>query len=119
MAQTISNIPGRVDFILKQGSTFSFRLEYCLADEVTPLPVTGQTITLKVRKTRKSNDTLIEVVGVVGTNIGVDDHTVEFVLSPVQTAALPCGCWIHDIDRDAAGEILPALQGSFEVRVDV
>ena len=74
---------------------------------------------MRVRKKHTSNATLLDVTAVVGSNVGVDDHHAVFSLSAAQMASIPCGCWVHDIDRDDAGTIHPAVLGSFEVLEDV
>lgn len=118
MSETISNIPERLDIRSKAGANRAFTLKFHLADG-SPRVITGQTVTLKVRKKRTSNATLLDVDAVVGTNVGVDDHHAVFSISAAQMASIPCGCWVHDIDRDDAGTIHPALLGSFEVVSDV
>ena len=120
MAEQISNVPERLDIRAKQGATLSFSIEFFLADGTTPRVITGQTINLRVRKKRTSNATLLDENATIGTNVGVDDHIATFTISAATMATLPCGCWVHDIDRDAGGEpVFPVTLGSFEVASDV
>lgn len=119
MVEQISNVPERLDIKAKQGATFSFQMAFFLADGITKRIITGQTVNLKVRKKRTSNATLLDVDATIGVNIGVDDHIAFFVMSAAIMAALPVGCWTHDIDRDDSGTIHPVTLGSFEVVTDV
>jgi len=120
MSEQISNVPERLDIRAKQGATLSFTLDFFLADEVTPLVITGSVATLQVRKSRKSNTPLLSVAGVIGTTVGVDDNRATFNIPAATMAGLLCGCWIHDIDRtDGAGVVTPVTLGSFEVVADV
>lgn len=119
MSEQISNVPERLDIRAKQGATLAFTLDFFLADEVTPRVITGNTVTLQVRKGRKSNDPLLTVVGTIGVIPGVDDNRASFVIAAAIMAGLPCGGWVHDIDRDDAGTIHPVTLGGFEVTADV
>ena len=120
-AETISNVPGSLSIRVKQGSSFAFQIKFFTGtgNSRVPDPITGQTVTLRVRKKRTSNAALLDTTAVVGVVIGTDDHIATFSLTPAQTAAIPCGCWVHDIDRDNAGTIVPVTLGSFEVVTDV
>jgi hypothetical protein len=119
MSECISNVPERLDIRVKQGSTFSFQMEFYLADGETPRVLTGQAVQLRARKKRTSTNLLLTADATIGTNVGVDDHVATFVLPAADTADIPCGCWVHDIDRDDGGTIHPVTLGAFEVVTDV
>ena len=112
MSEILSNVPQRVDLRIKQGSAFSFTA-------VFPFALTGMTLRLRAKKTHASNDDLIELtspasgITISTTTIADDTATVQF--SEAQTAALPCGCWVYDFERDGT----PIMSGGFEIVAEV
>jgi len=108
MSETISNIPERVDLRIKQGSSFSFETLFTFS-------LTGMTLRLRAKKKVTSNVELIELLtgsGITLSQTGPNvDDTATVLFSAVQTAALPCGCWVYDFERDDT----PIFSGSFEI----
>jgi len=107
MAETISNIPERVDLRIKQGSSFTFTVKF-------PFSLTGMAVRLRAKKKVTSNADLIELTVGSGITLSTDvlaDDTATMLFSGAQTAALPCGCWVYDFERDET----PIFSGEFEI----
>lgn len=107
MSETLSNIPERVDLRIKQGSAFSFvsKFEFSL---------TGAVLRLRAKKTLASNDDLIELLigsGITLSTQDLADDTATVQFSEAETAALPCGCWVYDYERNGT----PIMSGGFEI----
>ncbi len=107
MAEQISNIPERVDLRIKQGSSFTFTTKF-------PFSLTGMVLRLRSKKKVTSNTDLIELLigsGITLSTQDLADDTATVLFSAVQTAALPCGCWVYDFERDDT----PIFSGEFEI----
>lgn len=117
MAQ-ITNAPPRADLIHRQGSVQIFEVKFKLQDG-TPVPITGNTYTLNVRKTVNSG-TVLATYG-MGTGLvitdgpgGVLEVTIDDVATPLQK-----GDWVFDLDQDTGGTVIPTLAGSFCIPGDL
>lgn len=118
MADQISNAPPRADLIHRQGSVQTFEVKFKLADG-TPIPITGKTYTLNVRKTVNS-DPVLATYG-MGTGLvitdgpgGVLEVTLDDVTSPLQK-----GDWVYDLDEDTGGTVIPVVAGAFCIPGDL
>ena len=108
MTHELSNIPQSVPMRIKQGSAYSFTAKF-------PFSLTGMVLRLRAKKSVTSTDLLFELSTdtgeiILSTQTQTDDTaTVSFAES--LTAALPCGCWVFDFERDAH----PVFSGPFEI----
>lgn len=107
MAETISNIPERIDLRIKQGSSFTFTTKF-------PFALTGMAVRLRAKKKVTSNADLIELTvgsGITLSTQDITDDTATVLFSAAQTALIPCGSWVYDFERDDT----PIFSGSFEI----
>lgn len=113
----LSNVAKNVPMQIRQNSAMVFTLVFKNADG-TPKDLTGETFSLSVRKSRQSGSVLLELTSASGnfTIQGAGNNEVVVSISTANTASLPCGCWVYDLDRVGSG--IPVIAGSFEVVED-
>lgn len=129
MSSTITLIGGRVDIVIRQGTTLRRTLNVTQRiDETTTAPVdlTGSTIRGQVRKNALDADPPAAVFTV--TTLDAAAGRVQLLLTDEQTAALTCGPKVTDAAslyewdleiEDAAGDVVPLLQGTLRVKAEV
>jgi hypothetical protein len=85
----------------------------------TGIDITGYLIRMMVRKGEEDEDTILSldsdaIGGIVLTTPGSGIFTVT--ITATQTAALPDGAWVYDLEMDdQAGDVTRLIEGTFTV----
>lgn len=106
----------RHDFVIEQGATWRRVIEYQNPDG-TAFVLTGWTARMQVRQRHTSADPpLLALVPVVDGPAG----SVTVVVTAAQTAALPAGGAVYDIELVApSGDVTRLIEGSILVSAEV
>lgn len=109
-----------LDMTLFQGKTVSF--EYVWADEDSiPIDVTGWTSRMQLRSSYESVSPVVEfTVANSRVTVGTTDGKFTFVLSASDSAALPTGSGVYDVEvTDSAGKVMQAFSGKYTIQREV
>lgn len=98
---------------LTRGDTLHLDLVIHDAEGEPYVPSEGDSVRFKMKKTFRSADTLIEK--------DIDTSSMSFVIAPVDTAELPFGEYVYDIQlTTAAGEVDTIIpRAKFKVLAEV
>jgi hypothetical protein len=108
---------GTYNWSVEQGST-EVRTMTWKDSGGTGIDITGYTIEMHVRKGEEDEDTLLELAtggsGIVLTTPASGIFTVT--ITATQTAALPAGAWVYDLEMDdGSGVKTRLIEGTFTV----
>lgn len=110
---------GIYNFTLDQGSTFNLVVVYKDADG-QPINLTGYAAALQVRK---AFDSAAAVLSLNTTNSGIAITGAEGKLSiaatATQTAAIPGGDYVYDLEVSSGGVVTRLIQGIVHVSPEV
>lgn len=106
---------GTVNLTIEQGSTFS-RLITIQDESQTPVNITGNTFAGQIRK-RHASDTVEATFTCTVTDGAAGKLTVA--LTDEQTAAIPSGDWVYDIEWYNGTVTGRLLEGSVYVSPEV
>ena len=106
----------RYDFTIQQGATFHQQLEYEV--DGVPIDITQWTARMQARK---SYD-LPVVVSLTTENSRItitDTNKIDLELTATQTAALPAGRYLYDLELVNTPDVERVLYGVFTVSAEV
>lgn len=111
---------GRAKLTIDQGSTWRAILTAKGSDRV-PIDLTGYTARMQVRPSIPSATVLANLTT---ENGGIEIEPlageITLMLTDEQTAALPSGTWVYDLELvSAGGEVTRTIEGGFVVRPEV
>lgn len=110
--------PGLVNFVCPQGSTFKRTLTYTLDN--TPIDLSGYTARLQVREAYYSTEPLLSLASGSGITIGGSAGTIDILVSSSDTADLPSGTHVYDLELiNLSSEVDRLIEGSFIVTPEV
>ena len=111
--------PGRFNFTLTQGDTFNTKPAWKVNGNY--VNVTGYSAKMDVKIAPTSTSTIVELSSANGRiTVGTTDGTFELALTPTETAALPPGQYVYDLDvTSPGGNVYTLLTGGFTVVAQV
>jgi hypothetical protein len=111
--------PGRFNFSLIQGDTFNVAPVWKINNSY--VNVTGYSAKMQVRQAVTSTSTIVEMSTVNGRIVaGTIDGKFTITLSAADSAALPPGNYIYDLDvTSPGGTVTTLLTGGFAVVAQV
>jgi hypothetical protein len=116
----MSCIAGTYDMVIDQGATLSRALTWKNSARV-PYNLTGFTARMHVRNTVTDTGTvLIRTTSNGGILLGGATGVVTVKLTATESAAIPAGRYVYDLELvSAGGEVSRLVEGSFIVRPEV
>lgn len=109
---------GRYAFVIEQGATWDQTLTWTIDDE--PVDLTGYSARMQVRQQVASPTPVLSLTDEDGIELGGEDGTIRLSRSAAQTAALPAGSFVYDLEVVSGGGVVTRLiEGGFRVKPEV
>lgn len=111
---------GLYKMVLEQGATFNLVVTWRNPDQ-TPIDLTGYTAKMQVRPSKGSADVIAtfstdDATIVLGGSLG----TVMFDVDAADTALLPAGVYVYDLEmKSSGGQVTRLLEGTFTIDAEV
>lgn len=111
---------GQYDITCEQGATFLRTMKW-LDENEAPIDLTGYSALMHVRTTHKATTTIVTLSTAQGTIVlEPSTGTIQLSLSATQTAALPTGKAVYDLELTSSGGVVTRLlEGKFVVTPEV
>lgn len=101
----------KFDLVVEQGATYRRTIEYQNPDG-TPYPLTGFGARMQIRATYADQDALLSLTDNNGLTIDGPAGTIAIVISATDTATLPRGNQVYDLEIiSSSGEVDRLLSG--------
>lgn len=110
-------VPGRLNLICPQGSTFSRTLTYKIND--VPVNLTGYSAKMQVRPFHYSYDTIVALSSGSGITLGGSAGTIDILIQPGTTVEFPSGDYVYDLELFTSSNVYRLVEGKFSVTPEV
>jgi hypothetical protein len=109
---------GAYNFTIEQGATFNLLMTWRI-DNV-PVNLTGYTARLQARIDVDETDTILSLTTGAGITLGGAAGTITLDQTATQTALLPKGEYVYDLELQSSGGIVTRLlQGELNISAEV
>ena len=109
---------GAYNFTIEQGATFNLLMTWRI-DNV-PVNLTGYTARLQARIDVDETDTILSLTTGAGITLGGAAGTITIDQTAGQTAVLPKGEYVYDLELQSSGGIVTRLlQGELNISAEV
>jgi hypothetical protein len=109
---------GSYNFTIEQGATFNLLMTWRI-DNV-PVNLTGYTARLQARIDVDETDTILSLTTGAGITLGGAAGTITLDQTATQTALLPKGEYVYDLELQTSGGIVTRLlQGELNISAEV
>ena len=109
---------GTLDFMIEQGATFNLLLTWEI--NAVPVNLTGYTARLQARVDIEDTETILSLTTGAGITLGGAAGTISLDQSAAQTAVLPNGEYVYDLELiDGDGKVSKLLYGDVDVYGEV
>jgi hypothetical protein len=109
---------GAYNFTIEQGATFNLLMTWRI-DNV-PVNLTGYTARLQARIDVDETDTILSLTTGAGITLGGAAGTISLDQTATQTAVLPKGEYVYDLELQSSGGIVTRLlQGELNISAEV
>jgi hypothetical protein len=109
---------GSYNFTIEQGATFNLLMTWRI-DNV-PVNLTGYTARLQARIDVDETDTILSLTTGAGITLGGAAGTITLDQTATQTALLPKGEYVYDLELQSSGGIVTRLlQGELNISAEV
>ena len=109
---------GSLDFTIEQGATFNLLLTWKI--DTVPVNLTGYTARLQARIDVDEVDTILSLTTGFGITLGGAAGTISLDQTGTQTAVLPAGTYVYDLELQSAGGVVTRLvQGELLISAEV
>jgi hypothetical protein len=109
---------GEYNFTIEQGATFNLLMTWRI-DNV-PVNLTGYTARLQARIDVDETDTILSLTTGAGITLGGAAGTISLDQTATQTAVLPKGEYVYDLELQSSGGIVTRLlQGELNISAEV
>lgn len=106
------------DLVIDQGATFRLPVRWEAAGQAVNL--TGATPRLQIRRTYDAATPLLDLTPGAGLALTPAEGRVDVLMTAQQTAALPAGRWVYDLEIAlAGGDVVRLLAGRATVTPEV
>jgi len=110
-------VPGRLNLICPQGSTFARTLTYKIND--IPVNLTGYSARMQVRPFHYSYDTIASLTSSAGITLGGSAGTINILMEPSSTVEFPSGDYVYDLELYTSSNVYRLVEGKFVVTAEV
>jgi hypothetical protein len=109
---------GEYNFTIEQGATFNLLMTWKIDNVAVNL--TGYTARLQARIDVDETDTILSLTTGAGITLGGAAGTISLDQTATQTALLPKGEYVYDLDLQSSGGIVTRLlQGELNISAEV
>jgi hypothetical protein len=109
---------GSYNFTIEQGATFNLLMTWKIDD--VPVNLTGYTARLQARIDVDETDTILSLTTGAGITLGGAAGTITLDQTATQTALLPKGEYVYDLELQTSGGIVTRLlQGELNISAEV
>jgi hypothetical protein len=109
---------GEYNFTIEQGATFNLLMTWRI-DNV-PVNLTGYTARLQARIDVDETDTILSLTTGAGITLGGAAGTISLDQTATQTALLPKGEYVYDLELQSSGGVVTRLlQGELNISAEV
>jgi hypothetical protein len=109
---------GSYNFTIEQGATFNLLMTWRI-DNV-PVNLTGYTARLQARIDVDETDTILSLTTGAGITLGGAAGTITLDQTATQTAVLPKGEYVYDLElQTSGGTVTRLLQGELNISAEV
>jgi hypothetical protein len=109
---------GALDFTIEQGATFNLLMTWKIDDVAVNL--TGYTARLQARVDVEDTETVLSLTTGSGITLGGALGTISIDQSATQTAVLPTGEFVYDLELQSGGGVVTRLvQGQLTISAEV
>jgi hypothetical protein len=109
---------GAYNFTIEQGATFNLLMTWRI-DNV-PVNLTGYTARLQARIDVDETDTILSLTTGAGITLGGAAGTITLDQTATQTALLPKGEYVYDLELQTSGGVVTRLlQGELNISAEV
>jgi hypothetical protein len=109
---------GSFDFTIEQGATFNLLMTWRIDNVAVNL--TGYTARLQARIDVDETDTILSLTTGAGITLGGAAGTISLDQTATQTALLPKGEYVYDLELQSSGGIVTRLlQGELNISAEV
>jgi hypothetical protein len=109
---------GEYNFTIEQGATFNLLMTWRI-DNV-PVNLTGYTARLQARIDVDETETILSLTTGAGITLGGAAGTISLDQTATQTALLPKGEYVYDLELQSSGGIVTRLlQGELNISAEV
>ena len=99
--------PGQLNLKMWQGASWSYTLTWTLASG--PVNLGGYSARLQARESIASSTPVLSLTSSDGIALGGSAGTITLTRSATQTAALPPGRYVYDLELETAGGVVTRL----------
>jgi hypothetical protein len=109
---------GALDFTIEQGATFNLLMTWKIDDVAVNL--TGYTARLQARVDVEDTETVLSLTTGSGITLGGALGTISLDRTATQTAVLPTGEFVYDLELQSGGGVVTRLvQGQLTISAEV
>lgn len=109
---------GSYNFTIEQGATFNLLMTWKI-DNV-PVNLTGYTARLQARIDVDETETILSLTTGAGITLGGAAGTITLDQTATQTAVLPKGEYVYDLELQSSGGVVTRLlQGELNISAEV
>lgn len=109
---------GTCNLTIEQGATWSITITWEV--DGSPVDLTDYTARMQIRRKHDSDDALLDITDDDAITLGGVAGTIAILLSDDETAAIPAGLHVYDLELEASdGTVTRLLQGSCNVDAEV
>jgi len=109
---------GALDFTIEQGATFNLLMTWKIDDVAVNL--TGYTARLQARVDVEDTETVLSLTTGSGITLGGALGTISLDRTAAQTAVLPTGEFVYDLELQSGGGVVTRLvQGQLTISAEV
>lgn len=109
---------GYYDLEIEQGATYSLLMTWAISN--VPVNLTGYIARLQARIDVDETSTILSLTTGAGITLGGAAGTITLDRSAAQTAILPKGQFVYDLELESSGGVVTRLlQGELEISAEV
>lgn len=108
---------GTLDFTIEQGATFNLLLTWQINN--VPVNLTGYTARLQARIDVDETDTILSLTTGAGITLGGAAGTISLDQTGTQTAILPAGTYVYDLELILGAAVTRLVQGELLISPEV
>ncbi len=109
---------GALDFTIEQGATFNLLMTWKIND--VEVNLTGYSARLQARVDVEDTETILSLTSGAGITLGGAAGTISLDRTATQTALLPMGEYVYDLElQSGGGTVTRLVQGQLTISAEV